>query len=474
MTPRWRIAPLLLVPLVLIGCLGPRRPLSPLVPTPIASPDEPPPIVAEASPLPLPQVHATRLDTGLTLWTAPLTTEVVTACFVTRRLGSDVPVAFADHPELLLEIIADREPRIAESKSSGVGGDAVRLCIDGLPDELPEVVEALAAVVLEPRYDPAAVERARDARAAARDRERYSTATGRQLVTRWLSPAASALGAGTGDVGDALHRFDADWTRVLHDHAFAASDGLLVITGAVDPAAAAALVEASFGGWRPAREPLPPSGGPTAVPSDLDAVFVPCRLAQAVLFAGFSGPARSEPDHVAFEVLLALTASGPSSRLFRALREPTGASYGVQLQHLHRRGGSVVVLMTGVDAKVSAESTRRLMKELARLRSELVAPAELDAAVGRVREGMRGDLTRTGPLAERLADLFAAHRSIDDLADLDRRLAAVDAQALQAVAQRYLRRPTPVVVLAAPPVAKDLERAGLRVVREGPDDRRPR
>src|SRR4051794_36513978 len=110
-----------------------------------------------------------------------------------------------------------------------------------------------------------------------------------------------------------------DWVRAFHDAYYAPNNAVLSIAGDFDEAQARDLVRRYFGDARPARVPNfePPPLPEQAQPRST--VIEDAHAKLPAVFAGWTIPARYEPDHYALELASMLLGDGESSRLHRVL-----------------------------------------------------------------------------------------------------------------------------------------------------------
>ncbi len=97
-------------------------------------------------------------------------------------------------------------------------------------------------------------------------------------------------------------------------------------------------------------------------------------------------------------------ASGPTSRLFRAVRDELGASYG-STAALPMIGGAAryLVISSSVDPASAAQALAVIRAEYDRFRQEGLTPAEFETAHARFMNGLDEQARRAGPASALLA-----------------------------------------------------------------------
>jgi zinc protease len=245
-------------------------------------------------------------------------------------------------------------------------------------DRLEPAATLLRAVLAEPAFETAEVERERatlrdEVAQAADDMFRY--------------PVQLALAAAFGDQRygipvkgwpesvDTLTPAD---VRQWHALELGAGRTTVVAVGDLDPAPALARLAAIFGGMpggglAEADRPGPVDTGP--------ATLVETRAkSQTALAMVFPGPARHDARRHAAMVLSAV-ASGLGGRLFHALRDRRSLAYTVLMSSWQRRGAGGVLTYIATSPAREEEARSAMLEELALLGREPVTAEELAQAV---------------------------------------------------------------------------------------------
>jgi predicted Zn-dependent peptidase len=195
--------------------------------------------------------------------------------------------------------------------------------------------------------------------------------------------------------------------------------------------ALAAVPASGNGGVRAATLEPPP---PTAAA----ARFRTRDTEQYHLAVGGRAIARDDERRFALRVLDSILGGTSSSRLFQAVREQRGLAYSVfTFQSLYAHAGQIGLYVGTRPENVVAVGDV-LAAELARMRSEPVAPEELERAKDNVKGRVVLALESTGARMERLGASLLAGMPILALDETIERIEAVDADAVGELAAELL------------------------------------
>jgi predicted Zn-dependent peptidase len=222
---------------------------------------------------------------------------------------------------------------------------------------------------------------------------------------------------------------------------------VLAVSGNAPRAAVIAAVERLFRRL-PSAAGVPKS--PTVEPTSRTEPRVVERDArQAQVLLGFLAPPVVHRDYAAVRVLATVLGGGMSSRLFTELRDRRGLAYSVGVLATARTGPAFLVPYLGT-APVNADAALAgMLAEVERIRAETIGEQEL----ARARAYLLGTLAMDRRTSARLAWHLAFYELIGAGWDWPQRFAraieTVTVADVTRVAQRYLVRPT-VVVLRPP------------------------
>jgi predicted Zn-dependent peptidase len=172
---------------------------------------------------------------------------------------------------------------------------------------------------------------------------------------------------------------------------------------------------------------------------------------QAQVLVGYLGPSLIEPDYPAVRLLGTVLGGGMSGRLFRELRDQRGLAYSVGMLGTFRTGPSFLVSYLGTAPPNAEAAEAGMLAEIERVRGEPVTDREL----ARAKAYLLGSLAMDRRTSARHAWYMAFFEVIGAGWDFPERYAraveAVTPGDIARVAQKYLTRPT--VIVLQPPKA---------------------
>jgi predicted Zn-dependent peptidase len=254
----------------------------------------------------------------------------------------------------------------------------------------------------------------------------------------------------------------ADHLREFMERGYAPSRTVVALAGPLKTDEAVAAVEEALGSLAP-RDPLPVKSAPRAGRSRLK--LLGKRAEQTNLCVGWRSVPTTHADKFSIDMLNAVLGEGMSSRLFLELREKRGLAYDVHSYDANYVDAGHLVVYAGFAPANGAEVLTAIMREIARLRDELVPDAEIervrDFAKGRLELRLEDTRGVSGWLAGQ--ELFLGRvRSVDEVCAIIDGVTVAD---IQRVAREYLRPelayvaaigPRASLAAIAPPAAQEL------------------
>jgi zinc protease len=234
-----------------------------------------------------------------------------------------------------------------------------------------------------------------------------------------------------------------EFLRKLYSDTFLPNQAVIVIVGAIDPAAALAAIHSSFDNWSSSAR----AGASTraAAPSEpvsaaeKKVFFVPRPgSVQTALLLGAPAAIRTDPDYSALEVANAIYGGMFGSRLTKNIREDKGYTYS-PFSYLDINGkAGVVITREDVRNAVTGPSYKETVFELNRMATAPVGDQELTAAKRYLLGTLGFRLQSRASVARRLATLWVYGLDTQFIRkDADNIMSATAAQVQQA-SQRYL------------------------------------
>ncbi len=314
----------------------------------------------------------------------------------------------------------------------------------GLARGWERLLELVAEVALDPPLPPAEVERERRlllSRIQTREDNPLTVAID-ALLQDLYGPhpyALPVLGRRA-----TVERFSRDDLRAQYQRIYRPDRLVLAVSGDVDGPRVARLAERLFGRLTASAGERP---GPASAPASTGARRVLQRPGQqAQILVGFLGPRLADTDYAAVKVLAAVLGGGMSGRLFVDLRDRQGLAYSLGTLNPSRTdpGQILSYLSTSPDNADAAET--EMLAEIERLRRADVSEAELERAKGYLLGNLEMDRRTNARQAWYLAFFELVGMGWDFPAQYARAVAAVTVADVRRAAERYLVRPTIVVV----------------------------
>ncbi|MBW8712572.1 MAG: insulinase family protein [Acidobacteria bacterium] len=285
-------------------------------------------------------------------------------------------------------------------------------------DELKRVREDLLTSLIEAQDDPESLIQFAFPRLVFGAEHRYGT-----------------LSMGTAATVKALSAAD---LRQFHAQHYAPLDSLLIVTGDVTAADAAARLERAFGTWKAAAAPAPTVPAPTQLTSRQIYLIDKPGAAQSQIRIGWVGVPRSTPDFFALRVLNTILGGSFTSRLNQNLREEHGYAYGAGSTFDMRAAAGPFYASAGVQTDKTAEALTEFFKELEAIRKP-IAPEEIEKAKNFVALLLPRNFETTERVAGSLAQMFIYNLPADYFATYTQRVRAVTPADVQRVAERYIQ-----------------------------------
>jgi zinc protease len=254
---------------------------------------------------------------------------------------------------------------------------------------------------------------------------------------------------------ESLRRFD-HAAVVSHHRAFYRPERMvLAVSGQVSAPEVLAEARRLFGAM-PARPPLSEATIPPPVPPG-GRVIVEQVAQQTQILVGGVAAAMDDAEHAAVKVLSTILGGGMAGRLFAELRDRRGLAYTASAYYDAMREPAPLILYLGTAPENAARAEEALAAEVARIKADRVDADELARAKGYLLGRYAMDRRTNERQAWYLAfyELTGAGRDFPDR--YRRAVEAVTAADVQRVAQRYLSRPTTLVL--RPPRAAPSPRA---------------
>jgi zinc protease len=265
--------------------------------------------------------------------------------------------------------IAERAELLGARLGAGSSLDTSYLSLNSITGKLPDSLELFSDIVINPTFPETDFERLKGQSLAAIQQEKTQPGgiASRLLPTliygQGHAYANPFSGNGSTESVSALKREDLE---TFHRRWIRPDNGTLLIVGDTTLETIVPLLEKYFGAWKAPDEPLPKKNIGTVAQQTKPRVFLVNRTGaeQSNILAGYVGPPRSDPDHIALETLNTILGGNFVSRLNMNLREEKHWSYGVSSRLLDAEGPGPFVVRAPVQTDKTADAMKEMQREL--------------------------------------------------------------------------------------------------------------
>lgn len=367
------------------------------------------------------------------------------------------PVDQAGRHQLMLDMLSEgttsrnqfeimvEEEQLGASVTVAPGVDASRIYLSSLNSNLPQSLDLMADIALNPAFEEEAFARTKALRLAGIAEELTSPGNiaGRALARTLFgedNPYAMASNSGDADAIAALAVAD---MRAEHARWFRPDLASITVVGDVGMGTLLPLLEEAFGSWQAPASAAPAKvvDLPTPAPQRRLVVIDRPNSPSSVLLLGKLLPltgmdSGTEPLELANEVL----GNGFLSRLMGDLRETRGWTYSIQSTLPGRVGPQAFVIGTAVQADRTGDSIQVILDHMRAFPAEQpVTEMELQRVTDGNIRGLPNRFETNGQLLGALLDNAMFNRPDDYQERLPDIYRAIDGDAINAAAAQYLR-----------------------------------
>ena len=421
-----------------------------------------PPALGQPRPMAAPQVAERRLSNGLRVIAAKSTDlPIMNAQLVLGGGAAADPGAKAGLASITAGLATQgaggrSAPEIAvalERLGANIGGGASAdssVLFVSMPTTSADAAGAiLADVVQRPAFDEAELERSRT-----------RMINGLRVNLRQPGPLASAVlnrvayggalyGRPTSGTPESLTTLTRQDVMDYHRQWWRPDNATLILTGGLDPQAAFAFAEKTFGGWTAPAGAVPMlanRAGETVQRPRVVVIDLP-GAGQAAVTAAVRAPLRSDEAWYSMAVANAVMGSGQNGRLFQEIRAKRGLSYGANSGIAARVDGGLLTASTQTKNESAAEVVGLVLAEFDRLAVEPVSEVEVANRARFINGGWSRALETTGGLGGVLADAAAYGLPLDEITAYPSRISATTPTSLAQAARRVSAQQAYVVVV---------------------------
>ncbi len=286
--------------------------------------------------------------------------------------------------------------------------------------EAERAMQVLGELICRPALDPAEIDREREViieeiRGYLDDPAEFA-----QILFQQAMFGQSALGREIcGDEAD-VRGLPAPGIREFWASTYRPGNAVVSVAGDIAHDEAVDLAARAFGRGNGAVRGFEPA---PALPAGSRVLTGKRDTTQAQLCVGVPALRRDHPDAWALAVLNAILGDGMSSRLFLALVDRDALAYDVSSGIVEYADAGALQVSAGVDPGRVGRALDGLLRELATLRDEVVAPEELGKAKAYISGGLELRMEETRHLASWIGGQEALHERV---LTLDEALSAIE------------------------------------------------
>ncbi|WP_179378942.1 M16 family metallopeptidase [Jannaschia marina] len=332
---------------------------------------------------------------------------------------------------------SERREALAARTDFDANNDSVTIGLSFLTENREESVDLMRAALVDPSFDPEAVERVREQVLAglAADARDPQEIAGETFAA--LSFPEHPYGSRIEGTPETVAALNIDDLRTAHTRALTRDRARVGVTGDITAEELAPLLDRLLGDL-PESDPVDIPEVETALDGGITVVDFPSP--QSVVLFGHSGIAFDDPDYFAAFILNHIIGGrGFDSRLMTEVREKRGLTYGIGTFLSPRDKSEEMLGQFSSSNDKAAEAIEIVRAEWAHIAEEGVTPEELDAA--------KTYLTGAYPLRfdgnSRIAGILTGMQSldlpIDYIPNRNDRIEAVTLDDVKRVAAELLR-----------------------------------
>ncbi len=285
--------------------------------------------------------------------------------------------------------------------------------------ETERAMQVLGELICRPALDPGAIDQEREViieeiRGYLDDPAEYA-----QILFQQAMFGASALGREICGEESDVRGLPASGIREFWASTYRPGNAVVAVAGDIEHAEALDLAGSAFGRGNGAMQRFEPA---PSLPAGAQVLTGKRDTTQAQLCVGVPALPRDHPDGWALAVLNAILGDGMSSRLFLALVDRDALAYDIASGIVEYADAGALQVSAGVDPGRVGRALDGILRELATLRDEVVAPEELAKAKAYISGGLELRMEETRHLASWIGGQEALH---DRVLTLDEALAAI-------------------------------------------------
>jgi zinc protease len=303
--------------------------------------------------------------------------------------------------------ISEEQDRLGAGIGVFAGVDSAGVSVGTLTKTLPETIDLLTKLLVQPTFDAKDFERVKGDRGTSLELRRDRP---REVVAIVLGAALYGLDSAYGHPGagqrESFKSISIDDLQAFYKAHWNPATMTLVVAGDVDAALLQKKLDAGLGAWKQAA-PAPARPDTTPVKTLKSRLVVVDRkdAAQSDVRIGLVGPERSDKRFFAFEVMQNALGGGFTSRLVQRLREQLGITYGIGARMDWRQAPGPFAISSAIVTPETAKGLREIIKIVDDLATTDVPAAELDKSKLNIIRALPASFDTNAATARTFADL---------------------------------------------------------------------
>ncbi len=348
---------------------------------------------------------------------------------------------------------------LLEPKGGGLRGEANGVSGSIAGDAWKKLAELISEVVCEPSFpkDKFARQKGRLLDRLLIERDEPRAQAGR--LFRKLIYGEHWMGRPTHGSFETVQKIERKHVVAFHAKNWCPTRAVIAVCGDVDPETACRFFDRKLQNWKPKKKLARPDVVFPERGQRCDAFFA--NRQQVHVYLGHLGITRDNPHYAALVVMDHILGTGPgfSNRISQKLRDEQGLAYTVHAD-VHSTAGVFPGMFTayiGTSPEHIERATKGFLREMKRIRTELVDTSELELAQNYLLGSYALGFERA---ARRANFMISAERfglPPDYLQSLPDRFAAVTAENVRAAAKACLHPEQPCFVVAGPVKKREVE-----------------
>jgi zinc protease len=282
--------------------------------------------------------------------------------------------------------IAETLAELSASVSFSSSQDSSTIFVNSLTDTFDTTLEVLTDILTNPTFPQDEFDKWKTRQLAALQQMRANPgALGNDLLFKTLYGADARQY--THPTAESLAKITRDDVVQFYKTWYVPAGQWAGIAGDITPAEAVAKLNKALGGWKggPAKALDLPMPGPIA---EKKVYLIPRpNSVQTSLIIANHAIDRSSPDYIECQVMNRVLGNGPSSRLFRIIREEKGYTYGVGSGFSATKVLNHFTASTSVRTEVTEPALAELLKQFSEIRDKPVPVDELADAKSAIVSG---------------------------------------------------------------------------------------